>query len=253
MAGMTDRVSDQTIIQLAKQQYESQKQQSMPSEIFPLVSNGMVYPKDHPLRSGKIEMRYMTAYDEDILTNSSYMREGVVLDKLLEALIVTPVDYSTIARIDKNGLIIAARIVSYGKDYNVIVKDPKTKKELKRIVDLSKLKGTQFNLEADDAGEFNYTLADNTNLKFKFLLTGDNDDLKISEFLERTITQVNDSRKLEDIQDFIRYKFMARDSKIFRTYITDNTPNMIMDYEFEGEDGSTFISGFPIGTDFFWF
>ena len=253
MAGMTDRVSDQTIIQLAKQQYESQKQQSMPSEIFPLVSNGMVYPKDHPLRSGKIEMRYMTAYDEDILTNSSYMREGVVLDKLLEALIVTPVDYSTIARIDKNGLIIAARIVSYGKDYNVIVKDPKTKKELKRIVDLSKLKGTQFNLEADDAGEFNYTLADNTNLKFKFLLTGDNDDLKISEFLERTITQVNDSRKLEDIQEFIRYKFMARDSKIFRTYITDNTPNMIMDYEFEGEDGSTFISGFPIGTDFFWF
>lgn len=253
MAGMTDRVSDQTIIQLAKQQYESQKQQSMPSEIFPLVSNGMVYPKDHPLRSGKIEMRYMTAYDEDILTNSSYMREGVVLDKLLEALIVTPVDYSTIARIDKNGLIIAARIVSYGKDYNVIVKDPKTKKELKRIVDLSKLKGTQFNLDADDAGEFNYTLADNTNLKFKFLLTGDNDDLKISEFLERTITQVNDSRKLEDIQDFIRYKFMARDSKIFRTYITDNTPNMIMDYEFEGEDGSTFISGFPIGTDFFWF
>ena len=253
MAGMTDRVSDQTIIQLAKQQYESQKQQSMPSEIFPLVSNGMVYPKDHPLRSGKIEMRYMTAYDEDILTDSSYMREGVVLDKLLEALIVTPVDYSTIARIDKNGLIIAARIVSYGKDYNVIVKDPKTKKELKRIVDLSKLKGTQFNLDADDAGEFNYTLADNTNLKFKFLLTGDNDDLKISEFLERTITQVNDSRKLEDIQDFIRYKFMARDSKIFRTYITDNTPNMIMDYEFEGEDGSTFISGFPIGTDFFWF
>ena len=90
-------------------------------------------------------------------------------------------------------------------------------------------------------------------IKFKFLLTGDNDDLKISEFLERTITQVNDSRKLEDIQDFIRYKFMARDSKIFRTYITDNTPNMIMDYEFEGEDGSTFISGFPIGTDFFWF
>ena len=49
MAGMTDRVSDQTIIQLAKQQYESLKQQSMPSEIFPLVSNGMVYPKDHPL------------------------------------------------------------------------------------------------------------------------------------------------------------------------------------------------------------
>ena len=253
MAGMTDRVSDQTIIQLAKQQYESQKQQSMPSEIFPLVSNGMVYPKDHPLRSGKIEMRYMTAYDEDILTNSSYMREGVVLDKLLEALIVTPVDYSTIARIDKNGLIIAARIVSYGKDYNVIVKDPKSLVELERVVDLTKLKNSTFELQSDDIGEFDYVLEDKTQLKFKFLLNSDSEDLKISEFLERTITQINTSRKLEDIQEFIRYKFMARESKLFRTYIIKHTPSVLMDYEFEGEDGSTFNSGFPFGADFFWF
>jgi hypothetical protein len=195
----------------------------------------------------------MTAYDEDILTNPSYMREGVVLDKLLEALILTPVDYSTIAKIDKNGLIIAARIVSYGKDYNVIVKDPKTSKELERVVDLSKLEGTKFELQSDDNGEFDYTLEDGTQLKFKFLLTGDNDDLKISEFLERTITQLGDSRKLEDIQDFIRYKFLARDAKVFRKYIIQHTPSIVMDYEFEGEDGSTFISGFPFGADIFWF
>ena len=165
MAGMTDRVSDQTIIQLAKQQYESQKQQSMPSEIFPLVSNGMVYPKDHPLRSGKIEMRYMTAYDEDILTDSSYMREGVVLDKLLEALITTPVDYSTISKIDKNGLIISARIVSYGKDYPVVVVDPKTGTKLNRVVDLTKLITTPFVLQSDDSGEFDYVLDNGTQLK----------------------------------------------------------------------------------------
>jgi hypothetical protein len=250
---MTDRISDQSLIQLAKRQYEETKRTKMPSEIFHLVSNGMVYPKDHPLRNGTIEMRYMTAYDEDILTNPSYLRENIVLDKLLEALIVTPIDYSTITKIDKNGLIISARIVSYGKDYDVIVKDPKTGKELNRTVDLSKLKNSEFNLISDENGEFDYVLEDGTKLKFKFLLTGDSDDIKISEFLERTITQVNDSRQLEVIQDFILYKFMARDSKTFRKYITQHTPSILMDYEFEGEDGSTFSSGFPFGTDLFWF
>ncbi len=250
---MTDRLSDQSLIQLAKKQYEESKRTQMPSEIFTLVSNGLVYPKNHPLRDGKIEMRYMTAYDEDILTNASYMREGIVLDKLLEALIVTPVDYSTIAKIDKNGLIIAARIVSYGKEYDVLVKDPKSGKELERTVDLTKLTAPTFNIQSDDNGEFDYTVQDGTTLKFKFLLNGDGDDLKISDFLAHTITQVNDSRKTEDIQDFIRYKFMAKDSKKFRTHLTKNTPDLVLDYEFEGEDGSTFKSGFPFSSDLFWF
>jgi hypothetical protein len=65
--------------------------------------------------------------------------------------------------------------------------------------------------------------------------------------------QVDASRKKEDIQDFIRYKFFAKDAKVFRKYINDKTPSVIMDYEFEGEDGSTFNAGFPIGADLFWF
>jgi hypothetical protein len=250
---MTDRISDQSLIQLAKKQYEEQKRYSMPSEVFHLVSKGMVYPKTHPLRNGTIEMRYMTAYDEDILTNSSYIQDNIVLDKLLEALIVTPVDYSTIAKIDKNGLIVAARIVSYGKDYDVIVKDPKTSAELKRTVDLTKLKNSEFNLQSDDNGEFDYTLTDGTKVKFKFLSTGDAQDLTISEFLAHTITQINDTRDTDAIRDFIRYKFLARESKQFRKYIIDNTPSITMSYDFEGEDGSTFTSGFPFGLDVFWF
>jgi len=253
MSAHTDRIGNQNLIELAKKQYELDKRKSMPSEIFQLVSKGMVYPKDHPLRTGTIEMRYMTAYDEDILTDTSYMREGVVLDKLLEALITTPVDYSTISKIDKNGLIIAARIQSYGKEYPVIVVDPKTGNKLNRVVDLTKLIPTQFKLQSNDNGEFDYTLDDGTQLKFRFLSTGDGETLKLSEFLERTITQVNDSRSLEHIKNFIRYEFLARDSKKFRNHVTSNIPDLELNYEFEGEDGSTFISGFPINTDFFWF
>ena len=253
MSGMTDRVTNQDLIQLAKKQYEETKRNTIPSEIIRLVSRGMVYPKDHPLRDGTIEMRYMTAYDEDILTNPSYMREGVVLDKLLEALIVTPVEYSTISRVDKNGLIIAARILSYGKEYPVTVKDPKTNKELERIVDLSKLAHTDFNLTSDDSGEFDYQTAAGDKLKFKFLMNDDNIDLTISKFLQNTICEVNSKRDVESINNFIRYEFLAVDSKKFRKYIELNTPSVITEYEFEGESGDVFKSGFPIGTDLFWF
>jgi len=253
MSGMTDRVSNQDLVQLAKKQYEQDKRKTIPSEIIQLVSRGQVYPKTHPLRGGTIEMRYMTAYDEDILTNPSYFREGVVLDKLLEALIMTPVEYSTITTLDKNGLLIAARMLSYGKEYPVIVKDPNTKNDLKRIVDLSKLKNSKFDLISDENGEFDYTLENGTKLKFKFLTLRENsDDTSISQFLENTIMQINDSRNIEDIRNFIRYEFLARDSKIFRSYIIDNTPSIIMNYEFEGENGGTFTAGFPIGPDFFW-
>lgn len=253
MSNMTDRVTNQDLIQIAKRQYEQEKRNNIPSEIITLLSRGMVYPKDHPLRSGTIEMRYMTAYDEDILTNPSYFEQGVVLDKLLEALIVTPVDYSTVSRLDKNGLIIAARILSYGKEYDVVVQDPKTGNELKRVVDLSKLESGKFNLQSDDNGEFEYILPDGTKIKFKFLATGDDTNLKTSEFLERSIMQVNDSRNPAEIQEFIRYKFFAKDSKKFRDFIANNMPDLLMRYEFEGEDGGTFSSGFPIRSDFFWF
>lgn len=253
MSGMTDRVSNQDLVQLAKKQYEQDKRKTIPSEIIQLVTRGQVYPKTHPLRSGTIEMRYMTAYDEDILTNPSYLREGVILDKLLEALIVTPVDYSTISRIDKNGLIISARILSYGKEYPVIVKDPKTQKDLNRVIDLTKIIPKYFELESDDNGEFDYNVSHDVKLKFRFLSTGDGENLKLSEFLERTITQINETRNAEDIKNFIRYEFLAKDSRLFRQYVANNIPDLDMKYEFEGEDGGTFTAGFPIGTDFFWF
>ena len=61
----------------ARKHYETEQQSKLPSMIVPLASGGKIYPKDHPLANGKIEMRYMTAYDEDILTNVSYVRDKV--------------------------------------------------------------------------------------------------------------------------------------------------------------------------------
>ena len=255
MAKLTDRYENKNLVDLAKKQYEKDQRNTIPSEIITLTSQGKVYPKDHLLSAGKIEMRYMTAYDEDILTNASYQKEGVVLDKLIEALIITDVDLEEIAQVDKDGLILNARILSYGAEYPVTVKDPKTGAFLERSVDLSKLTTRTIDLIPDDNGEFNYSIEKNK-IKFGFPSSRDyRSDITTSEFLQYVLREVNGSRKKQDIDHFIRYEFLAKDSKKFQKYLLENSPIILLEYEFEteGDAGGTFTAGFPLGLDLFWF
>jgi ankyrin repeat protein len=251
MAKLTDRYSNENLINLATKNYDKTKKSTLPTEVVTLASGGKVYPKTNPLSSGKVEMRYMTAYDEDILTNASYIKEGIVLDKLLEALIISDININDIASVDKDGLLIHARIVSYGKMYPVIVVNPKTGKSLEREVDLSKISAIDFQLESDENGEFDYIINEDLTLKFQYAaITGEQ---TVSEALQKAITQVNKSRSAEEIKHFIQYEFLAVDAKKFRSYIADNAPAMNYEYEFEGEEGGTFKARFQPGTDLFWF
>ena len=87
-----------------------------PTEMVELPSKGLIYPKDHPLRSGKVEMKYMTAKEEDILSNQNLIEKGVVLEKLLESLIQGKFDTKSLSTGDKNAIFIASRILgSYSK------------------------------------------------------------------------------------------------------------------------------------------
>jgi hypothetical protein len=194
----------------------------------------------------------MTAYDEDILTNTSYIREGVVFDKLLQSIIVTEVDVNDICSVDKDGLILNARVMAYGPEYTVQIPDPKTGNALERTINLTEVQFKPFTLVADADGEFTYQVNDTTSIKYTYT-SNLNDDDSISQLLQKIIRQVNDSRKSGDIENFLQYEFFARDAKKFRTYYADTMPGLNLDYEFEGENGGTFIAGFPIGTDLFWF
>ena len=82
---------------------------NFPTEMVELPSKGLIYPENNPLSSGKVEMKYMTAKEEDILSNQSYIKEGIVLDKLLKSLIVSPINYDDLIIGDKNALMVAAR------------------------------------------------------------------------------------------------------------------------------------------------
>jgi hypothetical protein len=253
MSKVTTRLGNQDIVNLAKQRFESQQKSKLPTVIVPLPSGGKIYPESHPLRSGKLDMRYLTAYDEDILTNMSYIREGVMFDRLLDAIIMTDVAVEDIAAVDKDGLIIYARILAYGAEYPVQVTDPKTNNSLDRTVDLQQLQYLPFNLESDENGEFTYNVGDGKHvIKFSYL-GSDTSKMSVSETLKTIIQQVDDSRTAESIDEFIRFHFMARDAKEFRRFYADNAPGLDLTCEFEGEDGGTFKAGFRLGPDLFWF
>jgi len=146
-----------------------------PTEEIELPSKGLVYPKENPLSSGKIEIKYMTAKEEDILSNQSYIQKGNVLDKLLESVIVSKVDIKDLIVGDKNAVLIAARILGYGKEYNVTIKNEE------HTIDLSTLENKPFDeslVQTPGKNEFSFSLpSTDTKITFK-ILTG-NDELKI--------------------------------------------------------------------------
>ena len=89
----------------------------LPTETVELPSKGLLYPEGSPLAEGKIEMKYMTAKEEDILTNQNYIRQGTVIDKLLRSLVVSKINFDDLLIGDKDAILIASRILGYGKDY----------------------------------------------------------------------------------------------------------------------------------------
>jgi hypothetical protein len=249
MSKVTTRLSNQDIISTVRQQYENKQRSKLPSVVVELPSKGVIYPKSSPLHTGTVEMRYMTAYDEDILTNASYLSQGILFDKLLESIIVSETPIQDIAPLDRDALIVHARILSYGKDYDVTVTDPATKKSYDRVIDLIKHK--KLKLTPDANGEFDYQLSESVAIKFRYNIKL-KENSTISEILSSIITQVGSSRKSEDIDNFIRYEFLAGAAKQFRTYYVENAPGLDYTYEFEGEAGGTFTSGFQITADIFW-
>jgi hypothetical protein len=239
---------------------------SLPTETVELPSKGLLYPKESPLSSGTIEMKYMTAKEEDILTNQNYIKNGTVIDKLLQSLIVDKkINYGEILVGDKNALLIAARILSYGKDYQVVHKGEEI------TVDISLLKNKELDagLIKDGKNEFTFKLptTDNT-VTFKLLthkdqglidseikgLTKLNTDssAEISTRLKYMITSVNGITERKDIRDFVDNFLLARDARELRNYYAEIQPDVDMTIQVTDQDGGKEEVEVAIGLNFFW-
>jgi hypothetical protein len=232
-----------------------------PTEEIELPSKGLIYPSDNPLSSGKVEIKYMTAKEEDILSNQSYIQKGNVLDKLLESVIVSKIDIKDLIVGDKNAILIATRILGYGKDYKVDIKGEE------QVIDLSTLENKPLDesLITPGKNEFHYTLpSTETKITFK-ILTG-NDESKIerelaglkkinkdaspelSTRLKYMITSVEGETGTKEIREFVDNHLLARDSRALREYIKDNQPDVDLNYVLDGGEEVTV----PIGLSFFW-
>ena len=236
-----------------------------PTEEVELPSKGLVYPKDNPLSSGKIEMKYMTAKEEDILTNQNYIKQGIVIDKLLKSLIVSKVNYDDLIVGDKNAVLIAARILGYGKDYDFQYKGEEV------TIDLTELE-TQYLDEStmiDGKNEFAYTLPHtNTAITYKLLTNRDEKKIEaeikglkkinkqaspeLSTRLKFMITSVNGETENKTIREFVDNYMLARDSTSFRENIKNTQPDIQMKFTFTGESGTEEDATIPMTAGFFW-
>ena len=237
--------------------------QKFPTEIVDLPSKGLLYPAEHPLASGTVEMKYMTAKEEDILTNQGFIERGVVIDKLLQSLIVTKFNYDDLLVGDKNAILIAARVLGYGKDYEFNYQGQVEN------VDLSLIENKVFDesLFQDRVNEFAFELPSTGNtITFKLLTHGDEQKIQqeikglkkiqkdsspdLSTRLKHMILSVNGATDAKSIRDFVDNHFLARDSRAFRKYISEFQPDV--DLKFYPENGPEGGVDIPIGVSFLW-
>ena len=235
-----------------------------PTETIELPSKGLIYPEDNPLSSGTVEMKYMTAKEEDILSNQSYIQNGTVLDKLLKSLIVSKVDYNDIIVGDKNAIMIAARILGYGKDYEFEIKGERVS------VDLSTLENREFDEKAITRGqnEFSYTLPNSgTKITYKLLTHKDemaidaeikglkkinkNADPIVSTRMKHMILSVNGDDDKKTIREFVDNYFLAVDARAFRQHVKEVQPDVDLNVMVEVNGGMEAID-LPITVNFFW-
>jgi hypothetical protein len=238
----------------------------IPTEVISLPSKGLLYPKESPLSSGEIEMSYMTARHEDILTNSNYIKAGTVIDKFLQAMIVTPINYEDLLIGDKNAILIAARILGYGKDYEF--KYISSGIEKTGNIDLTLLDDKELNesLITPNVNSFEFTLPKSGNkITFKLLTHGDEKkiDAEIKGLtklnpqgsydsttrLKYMITSINGKSDEASIREFVDKLLLAPDARALREYYAKVQPDV--DMKFTPEDSEEAIS-FPIGINFLW-
>lgn len=237
---------------------------SMPTETVELPSKGILYPEGHPLSSGKVEMKYMTAKEEDILTNPNYLKQGNVIDKLLQSMLVTKFNYDDLLIGDKNAIMVAARILSYGKNYDIVVRGKE------HTVDLSLLSNKVFNEEELKKGNsFEYELPATKNVvTFKLLTHGDEKEidqevkgvqkLQKDSFPEATtrlkhiITSINGNPDKKHIREFVDKYFLAADARSLRHEYNRVSPDLDMKFTYTDEDGVEKEAALPITMTFFW-
>ena len=264
------------------------KESKFPTEIVELPSKGLLYTKDNPLSSGKVELKYMTAKEEDILTTQSYIKQGVVIDKLLQALVVSngegkTIKFNDLMVGDKNAIMVAARLLGYGKDYECEMIDPfsSEQKSQKISIDLSTIDNKDLHetvRKNKHKNEFAFTLPKSKRkIVFKLLNHGNErkvDHLKkeaerklrrarikkgnhadptLSLRTRQMIVSVDGNEEPAHLDNFVENEMLAQDARELRKYMLDMQPDVDLKFIFvSDETGDEKEMEIPIDVHFFW-
>jgi hypothetical protein len=247
----------------------TEQKHQYPYEEIDLPSGGKLYSKDSPLHSGTIDIKYMTAKEEDILTSQNLIKKGVVLDHLLDSLILTDgIKGSNLFVGDKNAVLIAARILAYGSDYTVGLVDPDTDEDIEHTFNLSELPYRELPDDVDySKNEFEFELPVSKSKVIFKLLTGKDEEAIVEEMdalaklgsnITRTITtrlkhciiSVNDEVDRLKVNLFID-NMLSRDSLALRGYMSNITPDieMVQTVDINGVEREVSV---PMELSFFW-
>lgn len=245
-----------------------------PTEIVDLPSRGWFYSPGHPLASGRIEIKMMTAREEDILTSQNLIKKGIVLNRLLDSLIVDKrIKQDDIVLCDMNGIFVAVRRLAYGDKYGPLkFKCTSCGEEHEQIVDLSAIESKPFDFEKYPKGQnsFNFELPYAKKLISYKILTQKEDNMVDSEI--KNMARVNKEKSAEVttrlkyiiqsvdgdddkavIRKFIENELMAKDALALRKHIKNNIPDLDMTFDFTCNSCNTSMRmEVPITGQFFW-
>jgi len=246
----------------------------VPTQFVPLPSNGKLYGPDSNLHDlEELEIRVMTAKEEDILTSQALIKKGVAIDRLLQSVVVDKsINIGTLIRGDRDALLVASRITGYGTGYEVKISCPTCDESSKYDFNLGNLPIRRLEIEPvnEFINAFSFELPLSKKQVIWKFLTGDEEqditatqkkrkavmkdspDNLITLKLIHSIISIDGITDRAQIANFVR-NMPARDSMEFRTYMDDNEPKILMEDSFEcSECGEVSEVTVPMTVQFFW-
>lgn len=262
--GVTTPVTQQSV-------EASSKKYDFPTEVISLPSEGKCYPEGHPLSNGTVEIKLMTAKEEDILSSQNLIKKGIVLEKLFESVIIDPKIADEMVVGDKNAVLVVSRMLAYGPEYVIEMTDPYSGLKQKQSIDLSELKPKEIDYaKLNPQNRYTFNVPSGRVLEFKLLTHKDEKDisaeiaamqrltksetsLDLTTRLKKMITAVDGNSDRGTINRYVDNQMLARDTKAFRENLRTISPDLDLKFEFVSEStGETEALDIPFGVDFFY-
>ena len=243
----------------------------VPTEFVDLPSQGRYYSEGHPLHGEEtIEIRQMTAKEEDILTSATLLKKGIALDKVIENIIVDKkINPKSLLIGDRNAIIVAARVSGYGSDYNVTLTCPACSAKDRKVFSLNDAhvnhadSYTEFGVVHEGNGIFSVNLHRLKNVQVQFRLMNGADEKALAKGaktnenfatrqLYRIVHSVNGDSSQGTIRSLIENLPMI-DARLIRAAYKAVNPNVELNYDFSCEECSNEQElEVPITAEFFW-